>query len=374
VNSSYNRLADDSSRVVFNMVEDLGGGLQAVGQYDIRIKFDDQGSIPGVPSNGQNVGGNIASGNTHVGLRSKSWGRIIFGRQDLHYFNTESSLTTRGSLRADSISLLAFAKGGGTAIANATRVQNTIQYLTPNWGGFTLIAAYSTNPTAADNDLGQTGRKGRAWNLNPNFAGANWQVGYSYWSQKSDIGTTTAAVAVANAATCAAGTTAVINVAATATTPAFSVCGTAPGTPDDQRADRLYGSYAWGGFKLGLAWDRSKLKNAVSGASTGNRTAWSLPVSYIWGPHEIHAHYTKARDDKDIANTAVGDQSAKMFAIAYAYNLSKRTAAAITYSKITNSGAAAYNFFTSTSLGDAAGGVLAGEDPRLLSATLRHAF
>jgi predicted porin len=319
-NNSQTGVVDDSSRLIFNVVEDLGGGLQAIGQYDVRIKLDDaQGAQAG--SN------NLAQGNTHVGLRSKTWGRIFLGRQDLHYFNRESDLTVRGSLRADSISLLSFAGGGATAIAGATRTQNVIHYTTPNWGGFTMIAAYSSNPTTTDADIGSGVRKGRAWNLNPNFQGSNWQIGYSYWTSKND----------------GAGTV-------------------------DQRADRLYGSYAWGGFKVGLAWDKSRLR-PIGGSDSSRRTTWSLPVSYSWGAHSIHAHYDRAGDDKVLP----GDEKSRMFAISYAYDLSKRTSAAVTYARINNASGAFYNFFTATSLGVGAA-TAPGEDPRMWGVTLRHQF
>jgi predicted porin len=298
------------------VVEDLGGGLQAIGQYDFRGTID--------------IGGLSAAGNDHVGLRSKTWGRIFLGRQDLHYFNRESDLTTRGSLRADSISLLAYAGGGTVAIANASRTSNVVHYTTPNWGGFTLIAAYSSQPNGntQDADLGSAVRKGRGWNLNPNFQGSNWQIGYSYWSAKADAGAV-----------------------------------------PDQRADRLYGSYAWGGFKVGLAWDKSRLR-AVGGSDIARRTVWSLPVSYSWGAHSIHAHYDRAGDDKVMA----GDEKARMFAISYAYDLSKRTSAAITYARINNNSGANYNFFTNVGLGLAGAGPAPGVDPRMWGVTLRHQF
>ena len=63
-----------------------------------------------------------------------------------------------------------------------------------------------------------------------------------------------------------------------------------------------------------------------------------------------------------------------MFALAYVYDLSKRTSVGLSYSKITNDSGATYNHFTSTSLGDAAAAVAAGEDPRIFAATIRHAF
>lgn len=315
-NTGVSGVVDDSSRIIFNVVEDLGGGLQAIGQYDMRMTID--------------VSNLTGGGNNHVGLRSKQWGRIFFGRQDLHYFNRESDLTNRGSLRADSISLLAFANAGNTAIAGATRTNNVVHYTTPNWGGFTMIAAYSSNPTAQDADLGAAVRKGRAWNLNPNMQGANYQVGYSYWNQKSD--------------------------------------GTVAG---DQRGDRLYGSYVWGGFKVGLAWDKSRIKTEGVG-DTSRRTVWSIPVSYSWGAHSINAHYDRAGNDKVL--TPNGDSKARMFAVSYAYDLSKRTSAALTYARINNGPQGQYNFFTLGALGLSTVAVPAGADPRMWGLTLRHQF
>ena len=324
--NSTSGIADDSSRIIFNVVEDLGGGLQAIGQYDFRGTID--------------IGGLSAAGNDHVGLRSKTWGRIFIGRQDLHYFNRESDLTTRGTLRADSISLLSYVAntGGATqAIANASRTSNVVHYTTPNWGGFTLIAAYSANPNANTNeaDLAAVGgiRKGRAWNLNPNFQGSNFQVGYSYWTSKNDGGANSIALG-------------------------------------DQRGDRLYGSFNWGGFKVGLAWDKSRIKGATSGTTLARRTTWSIPLSYTFGAHSINFHYDRAGED----NFQPGDNKARMFALSYGYDLSKRTSVAVTYARINNQAGANYNFFTNTSLGVANLAVPLGADPRLWAVTMRHQF
>jgi predicted porin len=337
-NNSVSGVVDDSSRIIFNVTEDLGGGLQAIGQIDMRFNVD----VGGAAATGGSVG---ATGNNHVGLRSKSWGRIFLGRQDVHYFNRESDLTVRGTLRADSISILSFAGGGGQSIAGATRTANIVHYTTPNWGGFTLIAAYSSNAKAQDADLAGAVRKGRAWHLNPNMAGANWQVGYSYWSGKDDGGGN--AIATGN-----------------------------------QRGDRLYGSYRWGGFKIGLAWDSSRIKGATNGLTLSKRSAWSIPASYSWGAHSVHAHYSKARSDKSStldagsvqALNANADSGANMFALSYAYDLSKRTSIAATYARINNKAGAAYNFFTNVGLGLAGAAPAIGVDPRLWAVTLRHQF
>ena len=349
-NSSENRIADDSSRILFNVVEDLGGGLSAIGQADMRLPL---------------ASGNLIamSGNTHVGLRSKSMGRIFVGRQDVHYGNTESDMSAlAGDLRADAVSLLAFT-AGGVAIAGATRTPNIIHYTTPNFSGFTAIVAYSTgsagtssgqanvsNVGAAVNtttisapqqsDTATTIRKGSAINFNPNYAASNFQVGYSYWNSKPDGGTAATSSGNANA---------------------------------DQRSDKIYGSFKMAGFKVGLSWDKSRLKGnigAAAGTTLAERTAFSIPVSYMMGNNGFHFHYTKARDDK----ATVAQDGAKMVALSYQYTLSKRTSVGLTYAKITNDAGAAYNLFTGTSLGNSPAAAAVGEDPRLMAATIRHAF
>jgi predicted porin len=350
-NNSQHGVVDDSSRIVFNVVEDLGGGLQAIGQLDVRVKPDDAGgtvSAAGVLGGAYNTG-NIVSGNSHFGLRSKDWGRIFIGRQDLHYFNTESNISDKGSLRASSVGILSYI--GGTAIAGATRTQNVVHYTTPNWGGFTAILAYSSNPGGQETDINSGIRKGGAWNFNPNFAARNWQIGYSYWEAKPDGTGSLNPQIITGTGSAAIAATAAVN----------------------QRADRLYGSYVFPfGLKVGLAWDKSRLRSSAGGGDTARRDAWSLPISYAWGNHTVHVNYNKANDEK----VAAGDQGATMWAVAYSYDLSKRTSAALTYARISNKSGGTYNFFTSTSLGlgGSAGAIQAGEDPKMWGVTLRHAF
>jgi predicted porin len=372
-NNSQYGVVDDSSRIIFNIREDLGGGLSAIGQLDMRVKPDDQ-------QGAASTAATPTTGNSHVGLESKSWGRVFFGRQDLHYFNTSGNISGKNSLRADSISLLAFAGAigrsgtpvnGGTAIAGATRTQNVLHYTTPNWGGFTGIIAYSSNPIASEGDIGNAGsqsiRKGNAWNLNPNYAAANWQVGYSYWRSKPDAGMPA-------------------NVGALATTAAgLNGIATNFGAAD-QKSNRIYGDYTFGfGLKVGLAWDNSKLTCntgtgpfSCQGTTLSKRTVWSIPLQYSFmGKHQITGHYTWAKDDTaNVLNNFGGNNNtgAHMWAIGYSYDLSKRTSVGLTYAKITNQSNAGYNLFTSASLGLGTAGIMAGEDPRMFGTTLRHAF
>lgn len=313
------RTADDSSRIIFNVTEDLGGGLQAIGQVDWRVQLD--------------AGTDAVNGNTWVGLRSKSWGTLTVGRHDLHYGKQPDEIAAKaGSLKLTAVSLMDFTENG-TATAGATRTTNVVRYDSPRWGGFGFTAAYSYNPTAVEADInaGAGVRRGNAWNFNPSYTANNWQIGWSHWRQKADG---------------------------------------AGGV--EQRGDSLYGYYTWGGFKIGAAWNKARHGAQGVVGDTQNRTAWTIPVRYNWGKHNIYAHYTRARDDKATAGVQDGG---RMWAMAYVYDLSKRTSAGVGYGRIRNDAGAQYNFFTTGgALGSASNAVAAGEDPRMLTFTIRHAF
>jgi predicted porin len=313
-NTSENRLADENSRIIFSIVEDLGSGVQAIAQVDWRITTD--------------AGADAAAGNNWVGLRGKNWGQFVFGRSDLHYNNSTSEISSKGSYKAQIIAILTYAGGGATAIANDSRTHNVYKYDSPNWGGFMIGAAYSTNASGQEADIGSAVRRGNAYNVEPSFTAQNWQVGYSYWRSKAD---------------------------------GFVV--------PDQRGDRAWGYYVWGGLKLGLNYDRSKL-NSVAG-TISNRTAWAPTVRYMFGPHNFYFEYAKAKDDKA---TAASD-GASMIGAAYAYDLSKRTSVGISYASVKNDAGAVYNLYGGgggyASLNAAP---LPGEDPRVWSLAIRHAF
>jgi len=150
------------------------------------------------------------------------------------------------------------------------------------------------------------------------------------------------------------------------------------GAATNQRSDALYGFYRFGAFKVGAAMNRARLEAVATGATTARRTAWTIPVAWFGGPHTVAFTYTRAGDDKATA----ADDKARMIAAAYSYDLSKRTAVGLTYAQIRNNPGAAYNLFTNTTTGFGSGQtgtvsastVAAGEDPRTIALTLRHAF
>jgi predicted porin len=336
LNSSQTRVVDNSSRIIFNSVEDLGNGLSAFAQLDVRFAPDQVSSI------GATLGNPIGSGNTFVGVRSKTWGSLALGRFDLHYGKGPSeNVRNAGALVSSDVSLFDFI--GANPIANASRTQNVVKYDTPNFNGFDATIAWSANPSNAvggeadmssTNAAGVNTRKGDGWNINPRYSNGPFQVEYSYWRAKPD-----AVVATTN----------------------------------DQRGDSLTGKYAVGGFQVGIGWNKSKLDNSTTGLKFAERTAWELAGQYKWGPNAVYGHYIKAGDVSNAAGSQA-NTGARMLAFTYEYSLSKRTALGATYAKINNDTNINYNLFTSSGLGSADATTGNGESPRMFQVTVNHKF
>jgi predicted porin len=341
-NTSETRITDNSSRIIFGITEDIGGGMAGIAQIDMRFQ----------PDTGQLT----AAGNTWVGLRGNSWGTVTLGRHDLHYGKQPDDIASKaGALMASSVSLMDTTYYGG-AIAGTTRTNNVLRYDSPNWSGFAFTAAYSANPTAIESDLASPVRKGNAYNFNPSYTASNFGVGWSYWKQKADAGGVVPAGA-ASATGVSAANVSSINILSS-----------------DQTSNVFYGYYTMAGFKVGLAINKSKTET-VLGAKTADRTNWTVPVSWTAGPHNVYAHYTKARKDKAADSLGISDTDAKMWAVAYVYDLSKRTSVGLTYAKIDNNTNAAYNYFTNSGSNGSTGSTLnPGEDATLIALTVRHAF
>jgi predicted porin len=332
-NTRETRVTDNSSQIHFNVTEDLGGGLAGIAKLDLRFAPDEGGTA------------NNASGNTWVGIRSTGFGTLTIGRHDLHYGKQPDDVPTKGALMASSVSLMDYAAGGTIPLANTTRTPNVIRWDSPNFGGINVTAAYSTSPGGIDADLTHGASGGKAWNINPSFTGPNFQVGYSHWDQRNDG---------------------------------------ADATRMEQKSDALYGFMRFGPFKVGAAINKGSVD--LGGTEISDRTNWTIPVSWTMGRNTVAATFTQAGEDDSLV--AGGDDTkARMIALMYAFDFSKRTSLSFTYAQIRNEANVAYDFFTNcgaTSLttglkttggfGSSGSCTNGGEDPQLMAVTLRHTF
>jgi predicted porin len=327
------RVTDNSSQIHFNVTEDLGGGMAAIAKLDLRFAPDGGG------------GADNASGNTWVGIRGAGFGTLTLGRHDLHYGKQPDDVPVKGALMASSVSLMDYAAAGFVPIANTTRTPNVIRWDSPAWGGFNITAAYSTAPysapatAAVEADLAAGGTGGSAWNINPSFTAPNFQIGFSMWDAKGDTA----------------------NIA------------------NEQESQVVYGFFRFGAFKVGAAYKMDEISGTAGKVS--DRKAWTVPVSFTAGRNTFAATYTFADED----DTLGSDTGAKMYALMYAFDFSKRTSLSLTWSQIKNDSFAAYDFFTNCSInhvGVKASGSFGstnsctqlGEDPQLIAVTLRHTF
>lgn len=291
------RVSDQSSRLIFNVSEDLGGGLSAWGQFDYRGALDN-----GALSN---------NGNSGVGLAHKSWGKFTIGHWDVHYSEIDGAI---GGNRAGSLQTLigngimsqVGAGANFAVIANGTRTANLLMWDSPNWNGFTARLGYSTGFATLSNE-GNTNRAagdpggGRAWTGAIRYNNGPWAAGGSYWNGKAE--------------------------------------NQVPAVTADQESWRLWGGYTFAmGLKVGIAYDKSSL-DAVGGEN--KRGAWMLPVSYEFGPHKVYFTYAKAGD----ASNTVGDTGAKAYHLGYDYAFSKRTSVGAYYTKLKNNNGGSYDLF-----------------------------
>ncbi len=328
INGAQQLISDQASAFVLSGSESLGNGLSAIFRIDNRFGID-----------GVDNASNVGTGNTHVGIKSATFGEIKIGTQDLHYNEIERIEDGAKSLSQQSMvgrGILSQVGGNQFVGAGTTRSKNVVFWDSPNWNGFTARAAYSTNLTAAEttNTLNAiSADQGNGYNLVGRYENGPIKAGVSYL-KLDQAGLSTAATAAAG----------------------------------DHSSTRAWGAYKFGAFNVGLAYDTSKFEAETNG-QYAKRTGWAIPVSYTTGNHGLYATYGKVGDVTTQAGKTA-NSGAKQWTLGYDYSLSKRTSVGVNYTKIDNESAAQYRF--ANLKGSAVGA--AGQDSSQLYAGIRHAF
>jgi predicted porin len=305
---TVNRVTDHSSNLNINGTEDLGGGMKAVFQIDTRFGLDQ-------------AGGTWAGGNSWVGL-SGNWGRLVAGKQDLHYSELAGGI---GAMRVRSLqSLLGhgiMSEVNGVAITPRTRSNNVVMYNSPVMSGFSAQLAGSTQAggtaAAATGEGAQAadGSKGSAWNATLKYANGPINAGYSYWQNNEEGGN-----------------------------------GAATMVMSDQRSNRIWGRYTMSnGLALGLGYDSSKYDNdATANTNWVKRNAWQATGQYTMGANAFYLQYAKAGNTSG-AGAADTSSGARAWLLGYDYALSKRTNVGVSYTEVKNDTTnGTYDFFAST--------------------------
>lgn len=263
----------NGTRLGFRGTEDLGGGLAANFVLETGISAD---------TGGFNQGGLAFGRQSYVGL-SGNFGTVKLGRQYSPLFQAVDSIDPFGTGLA----------GASTNIMiGQTRMNNAMNYSTPEMGGFSAQAAYGFGEVAGDT------AKSRA---------LGFSVGYANGPAK-------AVLAYHNT-----------NNAADTNTTKNTILG---------------GSFNFGVATAYLAFAANKDDTAVY----DNRDAL-IGVSAPFGASTLLASYIR-HDDRTVAN-----KDANQVAVGYAYAMSKRTNFYTSYAHISNDNGAAFAVGNATGAG-----------------------
>ena len=275
------------SRLGFKGTEDLGNGLKASFVLEMGMHVDQ----------GQSRADGTFSRQSFLAL-SGNFGTVALGRQYAPQFNLLAALDPFGT--------------GTVGQANNiytidVRLNNTVAYVSPDFGGFNIVAAYSNDAVGAagatvsatsDEALENEG-DARVVAIAPTYKNGPLMVGMNYHRIK------------------------------------FNTSGTDPVKVWD-----LGGSYDLGVVKLSAMYGTRKLDNVA------DLRQWMVgAVVPVGQSGKVQVSYNRATN-KEVA----GDPTGNQWAVGYVHSLSKRTNVYAAYADISNDDGAAF------SVGDASNG------------------
>ena len=180
-NSSYNSMNNSHSRFWWDMVDDLGTGLMVKGHLELdvgAVGYHAGNSVNSTSSTG------VANRNSYVGLAGESWGEVRFGTQEnIHEATGYAVDPFHGAAGPGGNIVNGMGQSGvqntsqvcNGANIGCRRTDQTITYISPNWGGFTFQVDYALEGANA------SATSGNKWN--ELFYGARYdgQFGNGGW-------------------------------------------------------------------------------------------------------------------------------------------------------------------------------------------------
>jgi predicted porin len=289
------------SRLGFRGSEGLGSGMAAIFVLEAGILADTGRS---------DQGGVLFGRQAFVGLNG-NFGAVTVGRQyNLEYLAlTDVADPFKGGMAGTATNLVGY---------SAKRMDNTIQYASPDMNGFTLAAAYGFGETA-----GSTAAN-RAYGAALGYANGPLTLRLAHQNKNtSTVAGTTALASSTNAKnTILAGN---MNFGVATAYAAYGI-NKGEGSSPFWNADNPYGA-------------------AVPATSSTDSRDALLGVSVPFGATTLMASYIH-KDDKNPAN-----RDARQIAVGATYAMSKRTDVYAAYSHIKNRNGAAYTVGNATEAG-----------------------
>lgn len=265
---------NNSSRIGFKGVEDLGNGLKAEFQLENGFDVDD-----GEQASGPGAGG--FSRLAFVGLNG-GFGTVRLGRQNSQIKEALSVIDPFGT--GGMVNGVNYYNGGGIQ----ERVSNQITYNSPNFSGFSGRVGYRFGEQEDD-----TGAR-QGYGVQLGYANGPLNVQFGYDNQNS----TTSTADVDNGDT----------------------------------EDLILGAtYNFGSFKLHGAYGQKKVdENPTTGADEVKIKTFMVGATVPFGASAIRAEYVNNKNDD------IDEADNNIFALSYTYSMSKRTTFYATYAHVDN--------------------------------------
>lgn len=350
------RLSSHSSRFGIKGDEALGNGVSAFYQIESSL-------------NATTGTGSIAGRNTGVGLKSDDWGTLVLGhwdtpmklssvRADPWRTNTLAGYNSLISTPGFDIGKQRLGNGSPDSATAAfdMRATNTIQYWSPTVANLSarLMLTTSNKINIPNGDQYDP----YLWGLSLTYDNGPLWVSYAYEHHKDYFGINSM----------------VGSAQSTFSVPPFTVGGNETGSSDD--AHRISAGYTFGGTTVGLVYERLKYRNEGATAALAmqrfERDAIYASVEHKFAnAHRVRLAYgqtTRIKCSVNAASCPDDSLGARMFAVGYAYDFSRRTQLVAQYAQINNKSLGSYTF------GDNSPPSAAGATLRGFSLGLSHRF
>lgn len=354
------RVFDAGSRLGVRGVESLGSGLQAVFQIETGVNID---SGTGNGQNGAinaNANGALASRDSFVGLQG-GFGRVTFGRQSIFWVNGSIIQTGANYVNAE----VPFTNGAilGRVVSGMARNPNVVLYTTPTFGGFNLSAGWApqneatqgqTAATPPGSDANKT--NGQVYGVTARWAAGPIGVQGDYWVNNAATGQRNTFVGVS--------------------------------ASKFRAAKALIGYTYLPGAQISLVVGRNKNDDS-SAFSTGTfgtagfvganitQNWWVASWEHAFGPVQALAQYGQIRKASGCIGatpaTTCDDTGGSGYMAGVRYIMSKRTAAYVTYNRLTNR-ANNNNDYIGGGITSASLPTPSGADPRIIGIGIIHNF
>ncbi|MDD5056409.1 MAG: porin [Sideroxydans sp.] len=277
-------VSSNVSKFGFKGSEDLGDGLNAVWQIEQQINFDDAAK------------NTFASRNTFAGLKSDSYGTVLFGIHDTPYKMAVRSLDVFGDGIADNRALLGAPKPAASAAGFELRPTDVLAYVSPAFSGITAAIA-TVNLKEANTD--STQKDGSAFSLALMYSGAPFYGSFGYESHKLEY--------------VAAG--------------------------DKESATRFGFGYTQDELSVGAVYEKTTDTLGAANADKYGHSAFYLGAKYKMGNDAVKVAFGSAGKLASVA-----DSKASQFSLGYDHGLSKRTKVYAVYTKLSNGKGINYAF------------------------------